>query len=311
MLPETTRYFLSLLGGLLGVAIFVLLAFVVIWSTAGNKNANQRKRGWQILIEGADGRLSASKAQWAAWTALVAGTYVAIYVARVLSHVPDPVTATFPSNLLLVMGFSTATMVTAKGITATYVAGGRLPSKTSGVTTSGGLLTDDDGITDLSKVQLLTWTAIAIAVYLYTVINQLRLIIHDVKDVSIPDIDGALMVLMGLSQGGYLGKKLTSAPPVTVSALVPSIANAGVDLVAVYGSNFGDPDPNGNPSANSSVLIGGAVAQVAKAAWSDTKITFLVPAAAPGGPWTKGQAVPVQVVANGQVSDNSPSLTIA
>jgi hypothetical protein len=310
MLPESNRYFLSLVGGLLGVAIFMLLAFVVIWSTAGTKNAHQRQRGWQILIEGADGRLSASKAQWAAWTALVAGTYVAIYVARVLSHVPDPVTATFPSNLLLAMGFSTATMVTAKGITSTYVAGGRLPSKTSGVTTSGGLLTDDDGITDLSKVQLLTWTAIAISVYVYTVINQLRLIIHDGKDVSIPDIDGALMVLMGLSQGGYLGKKLTSAPPVTVSALVPSTAKAGVDLVRVYGSNFGDAAPDGNASPDSNVLVGGAPAVVANGGWSDTKITFTVPAAAPNGPWTSGQGVPVQVVANGQVSDNAPSLTI-
>jgi hypothetical protein len=308
MLPEGGRYFLSFLGGLLGVAIFVLLAIVVIQSTPSTKNAGQRQRGWLILIEGADGRLSASKAQWAAWTAVVAGTYLAIYVARALTHVPDPLSASFPSNLLLAMGFSTATMATAKGITTTYIAGGRLPSKTSGATTSGGLLTDDDGITDLSKVQLLTWTAIAISVYLYTVMNQLRLIIHDGKDLTIPDIDGALMVLMGLSQGGYLGKKLTSAPSVTLSALIPSTAKAS-DPISVYGSNFGDPDSDGNPGSNSTVLVSGATVAVAKGNWSDSKITFTMPPAAPDGPWKKGQDVAVQVVANGQVSQNTLPLT--
>ena len=150
----------------------------------------------------------------------------------------------------------------------------------------------------------MTFTVIALAVYLYSVGKQLMQIIHNGQDLSLPDIDGSLMVLMGLSQGGYLGKKLASATPVTLSSLVPSTAKAG-DTVQIFGTNFG------GPGQDSALILDGAVAPADPKRWSDSKIGLVIPAQPPaGGKWQAGQQVVVQVVASGQLSTNTVTLTI-
>jgi len=101
-------------------------------------------------------------------------------------------------------------MATAKGVTTAYVAGGRLAKAAAGDNPKGGLLTDDAGVTDLSKVQLMTWTLIAIGIYVYSLVPNITAIISQHQDLGLPDIDTALMVVTGLSQGGYVGKKLVT-----------------------------------------------------------------------------------------------------
>ncbi len=82
---------------------------------------------------------------------------------------------------------------------------------------------DDDGAPDLGKIQLLAWTFIAVAVYLFSLSQQIALreplrLLTELPNVSsLPDIDGTLMALMGLGQGGYLGKKIAElGPPVAL-----------------------------------------------------------------------------------------------
>ena len=67
---------------------------------------------------------------------------------------------------------------------------------------------------DLSKVQMIGWTLIAVGSYIINVIHQIDQIHTNPNYVSqLPDIDAALMVLMGLAQGAYLGKKLVTTEP--------------------------------------------------------------------------------------------------
>jgi hypothetical protein len=178
------------------------------------------------LYEGNDGRPSTSKFQFFAWTAVVIFSYTAIYSMKVGTGDFKAINE-LPTNVLIAMGMSVISAAAAKGITVSYISTGRIAktSVPSGSSTFGAILQDDQGFPDLSKVQMIAWTFIAIATYLIAVGSK----IHKGDHSGLPDIDSALMVLMGLGQGAYLGKKLvsqdTSAPPTT-----PPIGNGATPV---------------------------------------------------------------------------------
>jgi len=100
---------------------------------------------------------------------------------------------------------------------------------------------------------------------------------------ALPDVDGALLVLMGAAQGAYIGGKLVSSEAAApkIEHILPSEAPAG-ETVSVLGNFFGEGmegdsiifvnqagmehpvpyDPN-NPNIPE---------------WTDTRIKFIVPA---------------------------------
>lgn len=70
------------------------------------------------------------------------------------------------------------------------------------------VVTDDENAPDLSKVQMLAWTALAGVIYLIKTFQMLGQYITGDNDLSqLPDIDTTLMALMGIGQAAYLGKK--------------------------------------------------------------------------------------------------------
>ncbi|HSR26679.1 MAG TPA: hypothetical protein VLW53_24230 [Candidatus Eisenbacteria bacterium] len=309
------------LAGLAGAGLFLLVAGIaMLWNRKATVGTRHKLL---VLIEGADGRLSTSKFQWFAWTAVIVGSYVAVYVARVLTG-HTAASPQVPANVLIALGFSTTTMATAKGITTLYIAGGRTlkePPPTAANSANaemrGGLLADDTGITDLSKVQLVTWTLIALAVYIYSVQSRISAIPHSCTGScspdSLPDIDTVLMVLTGLAQGGYLGKKLvdSSRQNVTLNSLVPDTANPG-GTVHVYGSNFGDPPAGVRVPDDSYVTIDGSnVPGEQILLWKSDRIDVKVGANDPrGAAWSPDKQYPVGVVVEGAPSSSKLSLTV-
>ncbi len=310
------------LAGLGGAALFLAVAGIaIVWNRLATKDTRHR---FLVLIEGADGRLSASKFQWFTWTTVIVGSYIAVYVARVLTG-HSGASPQVPANVLIALGFSTTTMATAKGITTLYIAGGRTvkePPPTAANSTNvdmrGGLLSDDTGITDLSKVQLVTWTLIALAVYMFAVQSRISAIPHNCtapcSPDSIPDIDSVLMVLTGLSQGGYLGKKLVESTQQTISldSLVPATAKPG-DTLHVYGRNFGDPPSGVNVPSDSYVTIGGRnVPDAQITLWSSDRIDLTVGPTDPWGvAWDKDKQLAVGVIVQRVPSSSTLALTVA
>ena len=300
-----TTLWWAYLAGLAGILVLMLAVFFVTLS-------QKKPLGERLLsiIEGQDKKLSTSKFQWFVWTIAVVGGFSALFMARLLRG--DTTDINIPSNVLLALGFSAVTMTTAKGITSAYVAGGKVDKSAPA---AGGLLTDDDGIADLSKIQLMTWTVIAIAIWVYLVALKLGDIAWAGKltkeAANLPDIPAALMVLMGLSQGGYLGKKLVTTDSFRLDVLVPSIAQPG-DPVALFGAGFGNAKADDKKVADnpdSSVLAGGLKA--ATTSWTDGRIDFTVPARSPdGNAWHGTETVQVSVVISGTPSDKFLTLSV-
>jgi hypothetical protein len=277
------------------VALYVVLAIL-----AGE---------WNIIrwAEGADGRISASKLQFLLWTIVILFSYILIF-----AKVGGPgALSTIPVNVLIALGFSGITVTAAKGITVNKIQSGDLTKvpasvgvspSAGGTTVPTGLtaaLRGDDGSPDLTKIQMIAWTLVAQAVYLYTLFSKLD------STSSLPDIDPSLMVLTGLSQGAYLGKKLVTNSAPRLFTLDPIKATPGAAITLV-GSGFGD-------SAAGNVLsMNGTPIQATS--WADGKIVFPVPAVNPQGghDWSASptELAQITVVAAGQDS-NVLKLTVA
>lgn len=266
------------------------------------------------LIEGSDGRLSTSKAQWFVWTLAVAFAYVAVYTARAV-HGDHSALSTVPHNVLIALGFSAGTTVAAKGITWAYASNGTIAKTSSDSSSAADLVTNDTGEPDLSKTQLLIFTFIAIAIFLVNVFDQINNIDKNgptSANSTLPDIDTVLMILMGLSQGGYLGTKLVTMS--SLGTLFPSSVDVSARsaTVTLYGSGFGVRDDNA-PS-DWGVTLDGYEAKVQRGDWSDTKIKFTVdPDVPPVSTWSpppNRETVKVGVTSSGQPSTATVDLLV-
>jgi hypothetical protein len=190
-------------------AIAVLIGLAVLgllWACIGLTN---KKIGWKIwkLVKGADGPSSTSKFQWAVWLVVILFAYTVLWVLRARAGDYSAIT-TVPANLLIVLGFSTTTAAAAKGITVGYVQSGRITKPAAAQGDAGGILQDDTGYPDLTKIQMIGFTFIAVGVFLATFIHEIH---TNSFATGLPNIDSSLLVLMGLSQGGYVGQKLVSS----------------------------------------------------------------------------------------------------
>jgi len=218
-----------------GAGIGALLLFWVIGGVA----SGQGKRlafPWE-LIRGEDGAASTSKFQFFLFTAVVLFAYVAIYV-RQWEDGAAPSLDELPRNVLIAMGLSAATLSAAKGIAYSQQATGKAPRPEPKRAPAGGIFLDDDGAPDLAKVQMVAWTVIGVLVYLVNTVKYLQAPNgrHD-----LPDIDATLMVLMGLGQGAYLGRKLVPVDAPRLLGVNATLRTDGATLsLLISGTSFGD-----------------------------------------------------------------------
>lgn len=181
-----------------------LLLYFVTFAITGRGNPLH-------LAMGADKKLSVSQFQFLLWTAVVVFAYAWLTAARIQRNNFEPVA--IPQNLMIAMGLSIATLAGAKGITVGYLRSGVItkPPAAEGETTASALVTSDSQTPDLTKIQMLVWTIIGTLVFVVHVHNGVDAYATCTSATcSFPDIDGPLMVLMGLGQSAYIGNKLTS-----------------------------------------------------------------------------------------------------
>jgi len=168
-----------------------------------------------------------------------------------------------PGAVLGILGFSVGTTVLSKGITSSYAASGEI-KKTDATPDERGpqnMVEDDSGVPDLYKLQLLIFTLLALAVYIPTVFDAVlkaddtslssltqtlgRNATEDdkAKLFKLPDIDQALLFLMGISSSAYIGKKLVTRDKPAISLALPGTVSPGTAL-RIMGSNFTNQSPD-------------------------------------------------------------------
>ncbi len=289
-------------------ALCVVVLMIAIAVAA--KNPGSRRGFLGQLVDGADGRLSTSKFSSFVWTFVAIFGFIEVFVERLLLGISTTDT-TMPVNLLVAMGFSAVTLTAAKGITVAYSARGIVDKSAPAAAedpaaaaapkppaATGGLVTQDDGSPDIAKIQLIAFTVIGLAVYL------VRMALLDSAQPQMVDIDSSLMVLMGLSHGAYLGKKLTTTAAPRLTGLRPPSGLVG-EKVSVTGNNLG------SEQGDSTITVDGIGVEVAADTWSNTGFTFVWPEHGPAGkPWRPGDRGTPVVLINGYEARSPMSFTV-
>lgn len=245
------------------------------------------------IIRDKDWYPSLSIFQFFIWTFVVLFAFFGIYLFRVFSGITDPPTISdMPESLLILMGISFVVPVTSSGLSSikyvSSVLGGPKPPKDKlpGYST----MLNENGKPTLTRFQMFSWTWISIAIYLVILSSAVSEVVNNeisAKDLTLPDIDPALVVLMGISQGAYLGGKITMKQKLEIIEVFPKKEKID-SRITISGTNFGDKI--------GIVIIGGMALRADKIEkWSDNMIVVKIPQ------MNEGKTT-LQIVANGIIS---------
>jgi len=168
------------------------------------------KRSLKEIIQNDAGYPTLSKFQFLLWTLVVAFTYLAIQIIIVIGtdYSGDYLIQDIPENLLAMMGISVAVPI----IASKKVAIAKKINKEDTRQYFGSMFYNIQGKLDLARLQMFLWTIIGIGIYLHVVFDQI-MTLSSTEELFLPDVSPTLLILMGLSQGAYLGSKFAGGNP--------------------------------------------------------------------------------------------------
>lgn len=195
----------------LWLGAFLVLALVAWLST--------RRPGtgvaFGVLIDGR-GRLSLSQLQMTLWTLVVLSLLIAVFVARLLEGVDDPMGVDIPGELLTAMGISLGSGAVAGAIKAGKDVRG-VEIKEKGTPHLHQLYYVEEGKTtldfvDVTRFQNLWLTFIVLTGYIITAWTYIGAHPEVASLTALPGLDGTLVTLFGISHAAYIGGKMPDRP---------------------------------------------------------------------------------------------------
>jgi len=159
-------------------------------------------------------KLSVSRLQMFLWTVLLLSSYLSAALANIGLGAGQPLAVDIPEPLWLAMGVSTSSLV-ASPLVLHRVKGKRVAVNEAPQESRWTDLvrSEERGfveVVDLGKLQLLFVTFVLVLAYAIAVGHALA---RDGEVVStLPAIDGAFVIMLGISHAGYLAKKAVPAP---------------------------------------------------------------------------------------------------
>jgi hypothetical protein len=227
-----------------GITLFLFLA--IKWIFDG------KKRTFTNFLIGDDNRYSVSRLQAVLWSFCITMFQVSAFVVTA-RYTGVPFILVFPTEVLMLLSLSLGSYVVVKGITVNRMVTNQKVVRQSEPGWSD-MITGENGL-DFSRFQMIIWTLFSIAVYsrsFYGYLDSmstelLRLngptgiseFIKRFFDLAtanspIPNIDSTFLVLMGVSQGVYVGNKLIPTDKLgeVVAKQTGTLENEKSDLLA-------------------------------------------------------------------------------
>jgi len=185
-------------------AWYTILALLFLFALIAGQGLTGSWRG--LLIDERN-KMSLSRLQLLSWTLVILSAIMAAAMSNVARGLQAPLDFTIPSELWVLMGISTTSLIAAPAILSN--AKEKVEKRDKGEAAWGDLLcgeeTSNDDKLDLGKMQMFFFTLILIVAYG----AQLRgmFIGADTGITSLPIVEGGMNVLLGISHTGYLASK--------------------------------------------------------------------------------------------------------
>jgi len=207
-----------------GLAIAIGSAVLFLAAILVDKDANYPSELLMQFLRDDKEFPSLSRLQFFAWTSVVIFTFAWITFIRTFSGVP-PFPGAIPDNVLAIMGISTGAALASTQVEKLNPASPtRKQMEDNTQWFDWGTLVDEftEDTTDkdadpkpwnmrpsLGRFQMLAWTIISIGVYVAILLQSVYKVWigGGAGTLAVPDLDSTLVVLMGLSQAGFVGSK--------------------------------------------------------------------------------------------------------
>ncbi len=203
------------MGEIIIYQVLGVLATLLFMYTTKHFFADQ-KHSFKDFFIGINGQYSLSRVQAITWATLIISFQISVMGFLGIKGQVAKYAPVFSENILWLLGLTMTSYAVVKGIAVNKLEKGKKyirhnPSLSDLITTENGL--------DFSRFQIIIWSIIAISTYLvacnqYLVQFQNPEILANAdqffnsETAKLPDIPDSFLVLMGLSQGAYVGKKL-------------------------------------------------------------------------------------------------------
>jgi hypothetical protein len=165
-----------------------------------------------LLFVGIDNKTSKSKTQLSFWMIMIFTVLLATVFCRACFGLGFTGSIAMPTNLAILAGISGITFVSAKAIRTKVErekAAAGVASTTADKATVADLVKDENGKQSLGDTQMLLVAAVAILIYVLQV-HEFLAGMELTMSITLPDIDGSIATLFGVSQGAYIGNKAAS-----------------------------------------------------------------------------------------------------
>jgi hypothetical protein len=194
----------------------------------------KKKHWWEYLslreaIKSIDEFPSLANLQLFMWSVIIVFAFLTVYLVRVSGGVYYPPTGILPENILKILGISAVVPAASLGLNsikygaayAQYVAAtpsfvaGSIADRFNQLKSSRNSILLEGGSSSITRLQMFVWTWIGIFIYLTVFFGYLYTLTlssspTQFNEVSLPDVDPTLLVLMGISQGSFVAGKIAS-----------------------------------------------------------------------------------------------------
>lgn len=199
-------YFVPFIGRF-GTWICVTLLITVFIAVTG-RGITGRYSG--LLIDERN-KLSLSRLQMILWTIIVISAIFTAVIANLGVENGDPLDITIPENLWILMGISTTSLVGSPLLKSDSIGGKNIKTNTKNTSASWsdlfkGESNDNYEFLDLAKIQMFFFTIIIAVAYFVSLAKDVFLVSGFIE--SFPDLSQGMVVLLGISNTGYLTNKV-------------------------------------------------------------------------------------------------------
>jgi hypothetical protein len=263
IISPSQRTALAFVISFITVLVITLVVSKIV-RNARRSHPNIKTGFWDIIRE-ADWYPSLAIFQFLVWTFVITFAFLGIYLVRIFGGVLEA-PPSIPLNILALMGISVAVPIISGGVSrikyfsSTVTAVKEPPSPLPPLST----MLEENNKPALTRFQMFGWTWIGIMIYigiLFSTVGTTLMDIEDARicqtlqpneaeysqlhcnkpltDLTLPDIDPTLVVLMGLSQGAYLGGKIITVPTMKIDKVVLAKKDTNEYVLSIFGNNFG------------------------------------------------------------------------
>jgi hypothetical protein len=200
------------------------------------------------------------------WTFIITFAFLGIYLVRIFGGVLEA-PSSIPTNILALMGISVAVPIVSGGISriryfgSTITAAAKEPPDPLPPLST---MLEENNKPALTRFQMFGWTWIGILIYLGILFSTVGTTLMDIEHartcqtlqpneaefsqlhcdkpltgLTLPDIDPTLVILMGLSQGAYLGGKIITTPTMKIDKVVLAKKDTIEYVLSIFGNSFG------------------------------------------------------------------------